>query len=109
MQQLASELADELQNFGFAAQDADQEPIKLPPFTPRHHHEKEKLLQRMRKDTGKYTSNHPRHRLLDALHGFSKYYDRQKEEIDRLKGLYKNVSKSQKAVRPRSSFTRSNG
>ncbi|KAI9151448.1 Carnosine N-methyltransferase [Paramyrothecium foliicola] len=71
---------------------------KPDPWTPRHQHEKEQLLARMSRDAGKWSTSHPRHRLLDAIYGFLKYYDRQKEEITRLKGLYKHVSKSQKAL-----------
>jgi carnosine N-methyltransferase len=66
---------------------------------PRHLNEKEKLLRRLQRSQGSWTSNHPRHRLLDALHGYKAYYRRQVEELDRLRGLYKSVSKGQKSVR----------
>lgn len=60
--------------------------------------EKERLLKRLSKSTGKWNNHHPRHRLLDALHGFERYFERQNEELDRLKGLYKKATKPQKKV-----------
>ncbi|KAF5130350.1 hypothetical protein E5D57_006688 [Metarhizium anisopliae] len=65
----------------------------------RHDIEKERLLSVMARDHGTWSPNHPRYRLLDALHGFSKYYERQRADVDRLRGLYKYASKSQKQVR----------
>jgi hypothetical protein len=67
--------------------------------------EKTELLKRLSRKHGTWNSNHPRWRLLDALHGYVAYYSRQAEELDRLKGLYKKVSKSQKAVRNASNFS----
>ena len=69
------------------------------PTTLRHIHEKQHLLQRLRRDKGKWNSNHPRHRLLDALFGYVDYYERQAAEVERLRGLYKKVTKSQHEVR----------
>ncbi|KZL83574.1 hypothetical protein CI238_08944 [Colletotrichum incanum] len=66
--------------------------------SPRHEQEKKNLLKRMSKSHGKWDTNHPRHRLLEALFGFSRYKPRQMAELDRWKGLYKHVSKAQKAV-----------
>ncbi|CCF33516.1 hypothetical protein CH063_00142 [Colletotrichum higginsianum] len=66
--------------------------------SPRHEQEKKNLLKRMSKSHGKWDTNHPRHRLLEALFGFSRYKPRQMAELDRYKGLYKHVSKAQKAV-----------
>ncbi|KAK1958603.1 N2227-domain-containing protein [Colletotrichum sublineola] len=66
--------------------------------SPRHEQEKKNLLKRMSKSHGKWDTNHPRHRLLEALFGFSRYKARHMAEIDRWKGLYKHVSKVQKAV-----------
>ncbi|KAG8424070.1 hypothetical protein J3459_007996 [Metarhizium acridum] len=62
----------------------------------RHDVEKERLLSIMARDHGTWSPNHPRYRLLDALHGFSKYYERQRTDVDRLRGLYKYASESQK-------------
>lgn len=73
-------------------------PAFPPQYTPRHVDEKADLLKRLSRRHGTWNSNHPRWRLLDALHGYVAYYTRQTEELDRLKGLYKKVSKSQKAV-----------
>ncbi|KHO01250.1 N2227-like protein [Metarhizium album ARSEF 1941] len=50
----------------------------------------------MARDHGTWSPHHPRHRLLDALHGFSKYYEQQRAEVHRLRGLYGQASPSQK-------------
>ena len=72
--------------------------IKTSVIPRRNVEEKERLLKRLSKSTGKWNNHHPRHRLLDALHGFERYFERQNEELDRLKGLYKKASKPQKKV-----------
>lgn len=69
------------------------------PDTPRHESERKKLLGRLkRKPDDKWSSSHVRHRTLDALYAYSKYYPRQMEEINRLKGLYDKVTGPQRAV-----------
>lgn len=74
------------------------EQIAGEPNTPRHVEAKKKLMSNMARDAGTWNKNHPRHRLLDALYGFSKYHERQKVELDRFEGFYKHVTKSQRAV-----------
>lgn len=64
----------------------------------RHRQEKEELMQRLERGRGKWDTSHPRHRLLDALHGFRKYFDRNAEDVNRWKRLYKGVSRDQKKV-----------
>ncbi|KAK1672375.1 N2227-like protein-domain-containing protein [Colletotrichum godetiae] len=66
--------------------------------SPRHEREKKSLLKRMSKHHGKWDTNHPRHRLLEALFGFSRYKSRQMTELDRLRGLYKHVTKAQEKL-----------
>ncbi|KAK4148735.1 N2227-like protein-domain-containing protein [Chaetomidium leptoderma] len=68
------------------------------PDTERHLKEKERLLQRLDKKQGTWNEHHPRHRLLEALRGFSAYAETQQTELDRLKGLYSHVSKKQKRL-----------
>ncbi|CAM1505870.1 Fc.00g115070.m01.CDS01 [Cosmosporella sp. VM-42] len=68
------------------------------PNTPKHTEAKSKLLDSLRKDHGTWNTNHPRHRLLDALHGFTRYHERQKAEVDRLRRLYQQVSKPQRLL-----------
>lgn len=68
------------------------------PNTPAHVEAKKKLDKSMARGWGNWNVHHPRHRLLDALYGYSRYYERQKAELDRLEGLYKHVSKAQKSV-----------
>jgi carnosine N-methyltransferase len=52
----------------------------------------------MDKKHGTWNEHHPRHRLLEALRGFSAYAETQQAELNRLKGLYSHVPKKQKAV-----------
>lgn len=52
----------------------------------------------MDKKQGTWNEHHPRHRLLEALRGFSGYAEVQQTELNRLKGLYNHVSKKQKRV-----------
>lgn len=68
------------------------------PNTPRHAEAKKKLMGNMARDAGTWNKNHPRHRLLDALYGYSKYHERQKAELDRFEGFYKHVTKAQRSV-----------
>ncbi|CAG9936748.1 unnamed protein product [Clonostachys rosea f. rosea IK726] len=76
-----------------------EQPRVIPhPDTPRHKDEKARLLERLPKNKGTWNGNHVRHRLLDALYGFVKYQERQNEELVRLRGLYTNTAKHQKAL-----------
>ncbi|KAL9573102.1 hypothetical protein ACKAV7_002787 [Fusarium commune] len=68
------------------------------PDTPRHVEAKKKLDKSMAIGWGNWNAQHPRHRLLDALYGYSRYYERQKAEVDRFEGLYKHVSRAQKSL-----------
>lgn len=67
--------------------------------SPRHEHEKKSLLRRLGKSHGKWDTKHPRHRLMDALFGFSQYKVGQIAELDRWRDLYNHASKAQKRVR----------
>lgn len=88
----------ELHEVPVATLDPEPPRVVSSPKTPRHVHEKTNLLDRLRRDKGSWSSNHPRHRLLDALYGFTKYQQRHKEELERLKGLYSKVTKQQHKV-----------
>ena len=77
------------------------------PDTERHRQEKERLLQRLDKKHGTWNEHHARHRLLEALRGFSAYAETQQAELNRLKGLYNHVSKKQKRVRSSTLQTKS--
>ncbi|KAF5024862.1 hypothetical protein F66182_3101 [Fusarium sp. NRRL 66182] len=68
------------------------------PSTSRHVEANKKLAQSLARDSGTWNVHHPRHRLLDALYGYSRYYERQKVDLDRVQGLYKHVSKAQKSL-----------
>jgi hypothetical protein len=85
----------------YAAQDPLQMGAMLPNGagdSPRHRQEKAHLMKRMNRKTGDWSTSHPRYRLMEALFGFSKYRERSIAELDRWRGLYKNVGKKQKKV-----------
>lgn len=73
-------------------------PFASPYDTSRHRQEKAHLLKRMAKKSGKWTTTHPRYRLLEALFAYSKYRERNMAELDRWRTLYQSVSKKQKKV-----------
>jgi hypothetical protein len=64
--------------------------------SPRYRQEKTHLMKRMNRKHGKWGPTHPRYRLLEALFSYSKYRDSNMAELDRWRGLYKNVGKQQK-------------
>ena len=63
-----------------------------------HRDEKNRLLARLDKSSGSWNKHHPRYRLLQALHGFRRYKERNLAELDRWRGLYKHVSSAHKKV-----------
>jgi len=65
----------------------------------RHQREKTRLLQTLNHKNNFKDSQHPRNRLLKALHGFSRYEELNLAELKRWKGLYSRVTKHQKKVR----------
>ncbi|KAH6854534.1 N2227-like protein-domain-containing protein [Chaetomium sp. MPI-CAGE-AT-0009] len=77
---------------------AENERLSRKLDTQRHLEEKEKLLTRLSKSHGTWNEHHARHRLLEALRGFSAYADTQQAELNRLKGLYSHVPKKQKSL-----------
>ncbi|KAG7123758.1 Carnosine N-methyltransferase like protein [Verticillium longisporum] len=66
--------------------------------SPRYEAEHNALLKRMSKSHGKWDTTHPRARLLDALHGYVRYRERQTAELDKWRRMYKSTSSSQKKV-----------
>jgi hypothetical protein len=63
------------------------------------------LMKRMDRKHGKWGTIHPRHRLLEALFGFTKYREtsmaelqRCMAELQRWRDQYKNVGKKQRKV-----------
>ncbi|KAL4863510.1 hypothetical protein BDV12DRAFT_177438 [Aspergillus spectabilis] len=71
---------------------------EIEPPNPRQEAEYIRLQQRLSKSTGTWDKSHPRHRLLTALWGFSRYKERNLAEVNRWRDLYKHVSKPQKKV-----------
>ncbi|KAJ8111501.1 hypothetical protein OPT61_g5919 [Boeremia exigua] len=79
---------------------AAQDPLSMGSMgaeeSPRHRQEKAHLVKRMDRKTGKWDRIHPRHRLLEALYGFSKYRERNMVELDKWRTMYASVGKAQK-------------
>ena len=73
-------------------------PSTAPQDSPRHRQEKAHLLKRINRKSGKWGTGHPRYRLLEALWGYSRYRERNMEELHRWRTLYKSVGKKQKKV-----------
>lgn len=64
----------------------------------KHDEERERLLHRIDRESGQWDDKHPRWKILEALHGFDRYYDITGAEIDRFEGLYKHVPQKHKQV-----------
>jgi hypothetical protein len=60
--------------------------------------ERQRLLQRIGRSSGRWDSNHPRWRLLEALHGFDRYRDVAGAESDCFEGLFQHVPAKHKKV-----------
>ncbi|KAL4913018.1 N2227-like protein-domain-containing protein [Aspergillus aurantiobrunneus] len=65
---------------------------------PRQEEETLRLQHRLQRSTGTWNASHPRHRLLMALYGFTRYKERNLAEVKRWRDLYKHVPKGQKAL-----------
>ncbi|KAK1144144.1 hypothetical protein N8T08_005806 [Aspergillus melleus] len=64
----------------------------------RHDEENVRLQGRLERSRGKWDSSHPRHRLLTALHGYTRYKERHLVETKKWRDLYKNISKKQRSL-----------
>jgi hypothetical protein len=83
---------------GLPAQDPMQMGSMPPMESPRQRQEKAHLMKRMDRKSGKWTSTHPRYRLLDALYSFSRYRERNLAELKRWRDMYSNVRSKQRQV-----------
>ncbi|KAL4969444.1 N2227-like protein-domain-containing protein [Aspergillus stella-maris] len=70
--------------------------ITSPPLNPRQEIETLNLQHRLSRRTGKWNASHPRHRLLMALYGFSRYKQLNLAETKKSRDMYKHVPKAQK-------------
>lgn len=87
----------------FASLDLDDALAKLGdggavPLETRRVLEKQRLFAMLERESAPWSMNHPRHRLLDALLAYQKYYERSVSDIDKFRTLFKGVNKNQKAV-----------
>lgn len=74
----------------------------VPELLPLAYGDKEehsRLLQSLERSNGKWDVSHPRHRLLTALYGFSRYNEGSQSDLNRWKDLYKKVPKRQRLVK----------
>ena len=60
--------------------------------------EKANLHHRLQRSAGKWDSSHPRHRLLSALYGYSRYRERNTENVNRWRDFYKRIPRKQRSV-----------
>jgi carnosine N-methyltransferase len=68
------------------------------PAANRREEEKRCLLHRMVRSKGCTDKNHPRARLLIALHGFARCGDRNKADLQRWRDNYSHLPQHQKKV-----------
>jgi hypothetical protein len=83
---------------GLSAQDPMQIGSMPPTESPRQRQEKAHLMKRMDRNSGKWTSAHPRYRLLETLYSFSRYRERNLAELKRWRDMYSNVKSKQEQV-----------
>jgi hypothetical protein len=75
------------------------------PTSARHDEEKKRLLQMFVREEGGWTTNHPRYRLLQALHGFVRHKERYQTQLQGWQAEYDGLPSVQKKVRsPNSTF-----
>lgn len=60
--------------------------------------ENESLHKRLQRGAGKWDSSHPRHRLLSALYGYSRYREKNLENVNRWRDFYKRIPSKQRSV-----------
>ncbi|KAL4935388.1 hypothetical protein BDV06DRAFT_217469 [Aspergillus oleicola] len=72
--------------------------VKITPTKPRQEAETINLQNRLSRNTGKWNASHPRHRLLMALYGFTRYKVLNLAEVKKWRDLYKHLPKSQKSI-----------
>ena len=60
--------------------------------------EKASLHHRLQRSVRKWDSSHPRHRLLSALYGYSRYREKNLENVNRWRDFFKRIPKKQRSV-----------
>ncbi|KAL4738231.1 N2227-like protein-domain-containing protein [Aspergillus similis] len=73
-------------------------PVPSPDHNRRQKREYVRLQSRLSRTSGTWGPSHPRHRLLMALYGFTRYKERNLAEVKRWRDLYKHVPKGQKQL-----------
>lgn len=56
------------------------------------------MLQDLRRDSGKWNSNHPRYRLLNSLKAYLRYVEERTADLDTWRKRYKKLSREQRSV-----------
>ncbi|KAL4814375.1 N2227-like protein-domain-containing protein [Aspergillus spinulosporus] len=73
-------------------------PVQAIDHDTREKKEYKRLQSRLDRTSGTWGPSHPRHRLLMALYGFTRYKERNLAEVKRWRDLYKHVPKEQKQL-----------
>jgi len=68
------------------------------PASARHVEEKKRLLASLERNEEDWTVNHPRYRLLQALHGFVRYKERYQNQVKGWVNEYESLPEAQKKV-----------
>jgi hypothetical protein len=68
------------------------------PSNTRHVEEKKRLLATYERTDETWTVNHPRYRMLQALHGFVRYQERYQTQVQEWKDAYEALPEEQKQV-----------
>ncbi|KAL6232409.1 hypothetical protein BDW75DRAFT_247193 [Aspergillus navahoensis] len=82
--------------------DSDSDlPVPSLDHNTRQEIESTRLQSRLTRTAGTWSPSHPRHRLLMALYGFTRYKERNLAEVKRWRDMYKHVPKGQKQLAER--------
>jgi hypothetical protein len=68
------------------------------PNSARHVAEKERLMRSFVRDKNGWTTNHPRYRVLQALHGFVRHKERYQNQLEGWQEEYNNLPDAQRKV-----------
>jgi hypothetical protein len=69
------------------------------PNSPRHVAEKKRLLETLKRDDETWATDHPRYRLLQAMHGFIRHQERYIDQLENWEKSYLGLPDAQKKVR----------
>ncbi|KAM0721748.1 hypothetical protein Q7P37_002673 [Cladosporium fusiforme] len=68
-----------------------------PIFAQKDNEDASRMLEELRRDNGKWNSNHPRYRLLNALKSYLRYGEEKASDLDTWRKRYKKLPRTQRA------------